>query len=357
MDHLDLLFFVPLFRFDYKWYAIMLATYVLWSMFHGIGSIGVAYVVGFLGTDDIVLYVVSALSKVLPNVVFAFIYNRQFESNLRMKGFTPIAGEPRTTTRQGRLWLAISLGILGWLVLAADRAAWQMIDRLLDNPRFAAHLDNRSSARAEKVCELGFCMGEKVRNGTERQHWVFDLGVMANSAPSTGVCRVHGFLDVPDPDSDGSAHKRAFGAIDRFVRRKLHDAYMRDALSSGLDCSMFRSRDSCSRRSGWWARGLLPIYEEDWGFSDVPGLSDAADAVQGVVVSGSPTGLTWLQELRAKRRVLKNTWMKSEGLPDGINAIQVQALPEVIQLTYDFANFEECMHAFPSPTAIGQHRP
>ena len=121
------LFFVPLFRFDYKWYGVMLATYVLWSIFHGFFSFGVGYVVGLLGVDDVVLYVVLIPSKVVPNVALAFVYNQQFANKLRAKGFTPVSGEPRTTTRQGRLWLAISLGILGWIVMAADRAVWQTL--------------------------------------------------------------------------------------------------------------------------------------------------------------------------------------------------------------------------------------
>lgn len=144
-------------------------------------------------------------------------------------------------------------------------------------------------------CKLGFCMGEKVPHGTVREHALFDGGVMVNSQPTTGVCKVVGVLNVANPDDFGDAHKAAYKRIVELVEGKYGPA------TNEFDTIRYGSL---------WENG--PRY--------------------------------WLMGLKSGDRDLMSFWFSEQGanLPKGIGAIGVTTNPKSITLGYEFTNIDDC---------------
>lgn len=159
----------------------------------------------------------------------------------------------------------------------------------------AATADTASEPRLEGLCKLGFCMGEDVPNGTEREHALFDVGVLAMARDGIGVCRVTGGKVVRSPDDYGSAHREAYERITGLVRGK---------------------------------------YGDPSGVFDYLNYDSIWDAPRD-----------WLMGLRRGERTLAAAWSKRDGavLPEGIDTIMVTTRPPVIIIQYDFSNIDECI--------------
>ena len=153
--------------------------------------------------------------------------------------------------------------------------------------------EDAAPAKDAPVCNLGFCMGEKVDPEATGEHPLFDA-VVPSAQKNTGVCAVTGLKVVTDPDDYGTEHKRLFKNIEEMVAAKYGEPSSKyDFLLSG---------------SLWDA----PRY--------------------------------WRMGLRQKERELASFWMRDEvpQLPLGVASIALQAVDGAIRLRYEFENVGEC---------------
>ena len=169
----------------------------------------------------------------------------------------------------------------------------------------AVHADDQQAedeaAESKPPCAFGFCMGQTIEGrpddemqGVSYKHYdhrAFREGVAVYWTEATGVCMVRGFDVVVDPDDAGNAHKLAFNRYVELVTRKHGEPY--------------KTVDAVNQEHTW------PQF--------------------------------WLMELQRGTRDLASLWI--ERLPEGIDAIAVQAKPTFIEVRYEFSNYGECMES------------
>ena len=148
-------------------------------------------------------------------------------------------------------------------------------------------------------CAFGYCMGQAIDEEPEGKtddgllYVEHDLRVTALLTNSAGVCAVLGIYHVPSPDRYGNAHREAFNMLSDYVK------------------STYGEPTGTIDRLWYGSKRDEPKY--------------------------------WLKTLKKGERTLKSYWTKEPSiLPPGL-AIVVKAQDHSVSVSYQFANYVECM--------------
>lgn len=167
-----------------------------------------------------------------------------------------------------------------------------------DEAEMAAFLE----AAMKPPCVFGYCMGQTINDEAEGDvkgvsyriydHRAFNGGIAVSWTNNTGVCRVAGFHHVVAPDDYGRAHKSAVARYAAWVAQKYGEPE--------------NTVDVISASSKW---------------ADEP--------------------RHWLMGLRKGERHLAHYW--TDGLPNGVTAIEVRASAASVVVLFEFDNAAECV--------------